>query len=84
MTSHSLSGDYTEYWTDGVSSAARETAFEPVTSDRLKQNRAIWAIRNKPAYPAIAFDDTWKNLLLYNEAYLGKPTTAWASPITKR
>jgi alpha-mannosidase len=63
----SFSGDYTEYWTDGVSSAARETALSRITSDRLKQTGAIWAIRNKPAYPAPAFDDTWKNLLLYNE-----------------
>ncbi|MDR6940954.1 glycoside hydrolase family 38 N-terminal domain-containing protein [Mucilaginibacter pocheonensis] len=74
-----FTGDYTEYWTDGVSSAAKETALSRTTSDRLKQAGAIWAIRNKPAYPAAAFDDTWKNLLLYNEhtwgAYnsVGKP-----------
>jgi alpha-mannosidase len=75
----SFAGDYTEYWTDGVSSAAKETALSRSTSDRLKQTGAIWAIRNKPAYPVAAFDDTWKNLLLYNEhtwgAYnsVGKP-----------
>ncbi|WPU92687.1 glycoside hydrolase family 38 C-terminal domain-containing protein [Mucilaginibacter sabulilitoris] len=63
----SFAGDYTEYWTDGVSSAAKETALSRSTSDLLKQTGAIWAIRNKPAYPAAAFDDTWKNLLLYNE-----------------
>ena len=63
----SFTGDYTEYWTDGVSSAAKETALSRSTSDLLKQTGAIWAIRNKPAYPAATFDDTWKNLLLYNE-----------------
>jgi alpha-mannosidase len=63
----SFTGDYTEYWTDGVSSAAKETALSRSTSDRLKQTGAIWAIRNKPAYPVVDFDDTWKNLLLYNE-----------------
>ncbi len=60
-------GDYTEYWTDGVSSAARETALSREVSDRLKQADAIWAIRNKPAYPVKDFNETWKNLLLYNE-----------------
>jgi alpha-mannosidase len=63
----SFTGDYTEYWTDGVSSAAKETALSRSASDQLKQTGAIWAIRNKPAYPVVAFDDTWKNLLLYNE-----------------
>jgi alpha-mannosidase len=63
----SFAGDYTEYWTDGVSSAAKETALSRSTSDQLKQTGAIWAIRNKPAYPAADFDDSWKNLLLYNE-----------------
>ncbi|WP_246229946.1 hypothetical protein [Mucilaginibacter humi] len=37
------------------------------TSDQLKQANAIWAIRNKPAYPAADVDETSKNLLLYNE-----------------
>jgi alpha-mannosidase len=61
------SGDYTEYWTDGVSSAARETALSRETSDRLKQVDAIWSIRNKPSYPVADVNETWKNLLLYNE-----------------
>ncbi|MET3977489.1 alpha-mannosidase [Mucilaginibacter sp. UYP25] len=63
----SYQGDYTEYWTDGVSSAAKETAINRNASDILKQSDAIWAIRNKAAYPASAFNDTWKNLLLFNE-----------------
>jgi hypothetical protein len=63
----SFTGDYTEYWTDGVSSAAKETAISRETSDKLKQASAIWAIRSKPAYLTADFDETWKNLLLYNE-----------------
>lgn len=62
-----VKGDYTEYWTDGVSTAAKETAMSRETSDQLKQADAIWAIRNKAAYPAATVDETWKNLLLYNE-----------------
>jgi alpha-mannosidase len=63
----SFAGDYTEYWTDGVSSAAKETAKNRNASDRLKQSDAIWAIRHKPSYPVKDFNDTWKNLLLFNE-----------------
>jgi hypothetical protein len=62
-----ITGDYTEYWTDGVACAAKETALSRETSDELKQANAIWAIGNKPAYPATAFNDVWTNLLLYNE-----------------
>lgn len=62
-----LSGDYTEYWTDGLGSAARETGINRVSSDRLQQADAIWAIRNKPAYPGNDFRAAWKNLLLFSE-----------------
>lgn len=63
----SFTGDYTEYWTDGVASAARETAKNRKASDVLKQASAIWAIRGNSPYPAPAFNDTWKDLLLFNE-----------------
>lgn len=63
----SFAGDYTEYWTDGVSSAAKETALSRKLSDQLKQADAVWAIRNKPAYPVQSFEESWKNLLLFNE-----------------
>lgn len=62
-----LKGDYTEYWTDGVGSAAKETAINRNTSSRLQQANAIWAIRDKMAYPAGKFEDAWKNILLFSE-----------------
>lgn len=62
-----LSGDYTEYWTDGLGSGARETGINRVTSDKLQQADAIWAIKNKPAYPGNDFRNAWKNLLLFSE-----------------
>ncbi|HJT74607.1 MAG TPA: glycoside hydrolase family 38 C-terminal domain-containing protein, partial [Chitinophaga sp.] len=62
-----VSGDYTEYWTDGPGSAARETGYNRVASDRLQEADAIWALRNKPAYPADRFDSVWNNILLFNE-----------------
>ncbi|RFZ85226.1 glycoside hydrolase [Mucilaginibacter terrenus] len=61
------SGDYTEYWTDGVSSGASETAKNRHASEVLKQADAIWAIRNVPNYSRIDFSETWKNMLLFNE-----------------
>ncbi|KIO76781.1 glycoside hydrolase [Pedobacter lusitanus] len=63
----SFTGDYTEYWTDGVSSAAKETALSRKLSDQLKQADAIWAIRNRKNYPVKSFEESWKNLLLFNE-----------------
>jgi len=62
-----LSGDYTEYWTDGLGSAARETALNRNAAARLQQANAIWAIRNKAAYPTAEVDSAWKNILLFSE-----------------
>lgn len=62
-----LKGDYTEYWTDGVGSAAKETAINRNTSARLQQADAIWAIRNKSVYPQVKFEEAWKNILLFSE-----------------
>jgi hypothetical protein len=62
-----ISGDYTEYWTDGIASAARETGYNRNASDRLQQADAIWALRNKPNYPAKDVDSAWNNILLFNE-----------------
>lgn len=63
----SYSGDYTEYWTDGVSSGANETAKNRQASDRLKQADALLAIRKTTSYPSMDFTESWKNMLLFNE-----------------
>jgi hypothetical protein len=62
-----LTGDYTEYWTDGIASAAKETAINRNASDRLQQAGAIWAIRGKTGYPADSFRNTWTDLIMFNE-----------------
>ncbi|CAL1517184.1 glycoside hydrolase family 38 C-terminal domain-containing protein [Chitinophaga sp. MM2321] len=62
-----MSGDYTEYWTDGIASGARETAINRNASDRLQQAGAIWALRGKQNYPVTAFNQAWTNLILFNE-----------------
>lgn len=62
-----FTGDYTEYWTDGLGSAAKETALNRNVSDQLQQADAIWAIRNKTTYPVNEFENAWKNILLFSE-----------------
>jgi hypothetical protein len=62
-----IAGDYTEFWTDGIASAARETGINRRASDRLQQATAIWAIRNKPVYPAREVDAAWTNIIMFNE-----------------
>lgn len=62
-----VAGDYTEFWTDGIGSAARETGINRNASDRLQQAGAIWALRGKPNYPAADFDTAWTNIIMFNE-----------------
>lgn len=62
-----IAGDYTEYWTDGIGSAARETAINRNASDRLQQAGAIWALKNKTGYPADSFHKIWTDLIMFNE-----------------
>lgn len=62
-----ISGDYTEFWTDGIASAARETGINRRASDQLQQAAAIWALRGKPGYPAADFDSAWTNIVMFNE-----------------
>lgn len=62
-----VSGDYTEFWTDGIASAAKETGYNRNASEQLQQADAIWALRNKTGYPAKDVDSIWNNILLFNE-----------------
>lgn len=60
-------GDWTPYWEDGAGSSSLETALNRATSDRLSQAERLWAILNPTAYPAGAFDEAWRHVLLYSE-----------------
>jgi alpha-mannosidase len=62
-----FSGDYTPYWEDGAASSARETALNRASAERLVQAETIWAMRNPGPFPATAFQDAWRNVLLYSE-----------------
>jgi alpha-mannosidase len=60
-------GDWTPYWEDGAGSTALETAENRNNGDRLTQADALWAMLDPRAYPAGAFSNAWKNVLLYSE-----------------
>jgi hypothetical protein len=70
-----VAGDWTPYWEDGAGSSALETAMNRASSDRVAQAEALWAMLNPGDYPARAFEDTWRNVLLYSEHTWG----AWCS-----
>ncbi len=71
----SVAGDWTPYWEDGAGSSALETAMNRVSSDRLAQAETVWALANPRDYPRAAFEDAWRNVLLYSEHTWG----AWCS-----
>jgi len=60
-------GDYTPYWEDGAASSATETALNRASAERLVQAETLWAMRNPGPFPATAFQETWRNILLYSE-----------------
>ncbi len=71
----SVAGDWTPYWEDGAGSSALETAVNRASSDRISQAEALWAMLSPRTYPLSAFEDAWRNVLLYSEHTWG----AWCS-----
>ena len=62
-----FSGDYTPYWEDGAASSAEETALNRASAERLVQAETLWALLHPEPFPAAAFQDAWRNILLYSE-----------------
>jgi hypothetical protein len=60
-------GDFTPYWEDGAGSSARETALNRAAAERLVQAETLFAMLNPKAYPAEAFYQAWRNVILYDE-----------------
>lgn len=60
-------GDWTPYWEDGAGSAARETAMNRQTAERLTQAQTLFAMFAPKAYPKGDFEAAWKNVLLFSE-----------------
>jgi len=62
-------GDFTPYWEDGAASSAHETALNRASAERLVQAETLWTLL-KPdpyRYPFEAFDEAWRNVILYDE-----------------
>ena len=63
-----VKGDFTEYWTDGLGTAARLTAINRNAKERLVQAETLWTMIRplKPA-PRAAFDEAWRYIALGSE-----------------
>jgi hypothetical protein len=63
-----LSGDFTEYWTDGLGSAAKQTSMNRASKERLIQDETLWAMLHpgKPA-PHAEIKEAWRNVSLGTE-----------------
>lgn len=61
-------GDFTEYWTDGFGTVARETRVARNARDRLIQAETLWPMLRpgKPA-PRAEFDEAWRNVVMTSE-----------------
>ncbi len=76
-------GDWTPYWEDGAGSSARETAMNRENDNRLTQADALWAMVSPKDYPAAAFSNAWKNVLLYSEHTWGADCSVRAAESQK-
>lgn len=63
-----VTGDFTEYWTDGLGTAAKQTAMNRNSKERLAQAETIWSMLadGVPA-PRKEFDEAWRYILLGSE-----------------
>ena len=63
-----IKGDYTEYWTDGLGTAARLTAMNRNAKERVSQAETVWSmLANGKAAPRDEFDEAWRYILLGSE-----------------
>jgi hypothetical protein len=64
----SLRGDFTEYWTDGLGSAAKETSMNRQAKERLIQTDILWSMLHpKEKAPRAALNEAWRNVLMGSE-----------------
>ncbi len=63
-----LKGDFTEYWTDGTGTAAKQTAQNRESKERLIQGETLWTMlkAGEPA-PREEFSQAWWNVLMGSE-----------------
>ena len=63
-----LSGDFTEYWTDGLGSSAVHTGKSREVKERLVQAEILWSmLRPGEAAPDSLICEAWRNIILSTE-----------------
>ena len=63
-----VKGDFSEYWTDGLGTCARETRLFMNARERLVQAETAWPmLRPGEPAPRTDFDEAWRYVLLCNE-----------------
>ena len=63
-----VSGDFTEYWTDGLGTAAGLTAMNRNSKERLVQAETLWTmLRPGKGAPRSEFDEAWRYISLGSE-----------------
>lgn len=63
-----LSGDFTEYWTDGLGTAAKQTSMNRASKERLIQDETLWTMLHpgEPA-PRSEIKEAWRNVSMGTE-----------------
>jgi len=63
-----LKGDFTEYWTDGLGTAARQTGMNRTSKERLIQSETLHAmLRPQYSSPSDTIDEAWRNVIMGTE-----------------
>ncbi|MBB5396114.1 glycoside hydrolase family 38 C-terminal domain-containing protein [Mucilaginibacter sp. AK015] len=63
-----MKGDFTEYWTDGLGSAAKQTSMNSSSKERLIQAKTLWDMLHPGApAPQQKFDEAWRNVIMADE-----------------
>lgn len=63
-----VKGDYTEYWTDGLGTAASLTAMNRNAKERLVQSENLWSmLRPGKSAPRDEFNEAWRYIMLGSE-----------------
>lgn len=63
-----LSGDFTEYWTDGLGAAAKQTSMNRNTKEKLIQDETLWTMmRPGVAAPRTDIKEAWRNVSMGTE-----------------
>lgn len=80
----SYTGDFTEFWTDGLGSDAKRVALSQHARENMVQAETLWALLNhKKAAPVQEYHEGWEDLLLAAEHTWGaqNPGTPLATKI---